>query len=225
MLYAVIVGVALFSVAAVVWFCSLKGVLKPWETCPFYKKPEGETVPFRGAQMILIIICCFALALAIQFSLYKNTTPVNCIKLYVTFVIVFCAALIDWKRRIIPNLLVIAGLICRLGIYVYEILKVENWKEMLISDLIGFGVGFGFLFVVSLLTKGSIGMGDAKLFAVIGLMSGSFCTYSTLLVSLVLCAIVSLIGLATKKMTRKDSLPFGPFIAVGYILSVLLTSY
>ena len=64
-----------------------------------------------------------------------------------------------------------------------------------------------------------------QLFGVIGLVSGAFCTYSTLLLSLVISAVVSLVNIARKKMGRKDSFPFGPCIAIGYILVILLTSY
>ena len=222
--YIAFLGIALVTLCAIVIYCARKGVMAPWEKFPLYK-PEEEIVPFRGIALILIMICCFALLFAAQYSLYKNTTIVNCIKLYVTFAIVTCAAFVDWKRRIIPNVLVLAGLLCRAGIYVYEYLKVENFKEMLISDLIGLGVGFGFLCIVSLITKGSIGMGDAKLFAVIGLMSGSFCTYSTLLVSLVLSAVTVIAGMAAKKLKKKDSVPFAPFIAVGYFISLMIGSY
>ena len=42
-------------------------------------------------------------------------------------------------------------------------------------------------------------------------------------IALLFWAIV--IGMALKKISRKDSMPFGPSIAVGYIAALLLTSY
>ena len=91
--------------------------------------------------------------------------------------------------------------------------------------MIGFGVGFVFLALVSVITKGSLGFGDAKLFGIIGITTGALCTYSTLLASLLVSVIFSVVSMACKKMSRKDSFPFGPFISAGYVIAVLLTSY
>ena len=174
----------------------------------------------------MLTMICVACFLAAQISLYKNTTLINFIKLFGLAFIVITAGVIDLKRKIIPNILIILGLIFRAAIYVYEILfSADDLKTIFTNDLLGFAIGFLFLAVVSLLSKGALGFGDAKLFGVIGLVSGAFCTYSTLLLSLVISAVVSLGNIARKKMGRKDTLPFGPCIAVGYLLVVFLTSY
>lgn len=223
MIYLLFVFVAVLSVLVAEVYGARKGVVKLKKV---YKKcEEKEIAPFEGVTLILITIVCFAVAVAIQISLYKNTSILNFIKLYGLFLIVLAAAIVDAKRRIIPNLLVLIGLVFRIGIYVYEFFTVDDIKTVLINDLIGFAIGFGFLAIVSLVTKGALGFGDVKLFGIIGILSGSFCTYSTLLVSLVITTVFSLIKMGAKKMTRKDSVPFGPSIAIGYILAVLLTSY
>ena len=174
----------------------------------------------------MLIIICFACFFAAQISLYINTSIINLIKLFGLAVIVISAGIIDSKRRIIPNLLIISGLVFRIAIYIYEIAgPTDDLMTVLTNDLIGFAIGFVFLAVVSLLSKGALGFGDAKLFGIIGLVSGSFCTYSTLFVSLVISTVVSLINISRKKMGRKDAFPFGPCIAVGYMFVVFLTSY
>jgi len=225
MIYLLFVLIAVLTTIAVVCIASFKGVV---DTGKFnlYRPCAEEITPFKGKSLILLIMICFVLALAIQISLYMNTSVVNFIKLFGMFVIVFSAGVIDSKRRIIPNLLIIIGLIFRAGIYIYEIFfATGELKSVVINDLIGFAIGFVFLTIVSLLSKGSLGFGDAKLFGVLGLTCGSFCTYSTLLISLVISVVVSLTNIARKKMGRKDSFPFGPCITAGYILAVLLTSY
>ena len=219
--YLIFIAVGILSVAAVFIFCSRKGVAdigKPY-------KPYDDIAPYKGATLILMIIVCFAMALAIQISLYKNTSIINFVKLYGLFLIVLCAGIVDSKCRIIPNVLIIAGLFFRAGIYIYEVITVEEIKNIIINDLIGFAIGFVFLGIVSFISKGALGFGDVKLFGVIGIISGSFCTYSTLLVSLVISLIVSVFNIARKKMGKKDSFPFGPCISIGYIIAILLTSY
>ena len=225
MIYLLFVAIAVVSTIAIIAFTARFGVVDPGAKTKLYKKPDNDVVPFSGTKLILITTICFIVAMVLQISLYKNTTTVSFIKLYVLFVIVASAAIIDYKRRIIPNALIIFGLVFRIGVYAYEIFSKADIKGILINDLIGLAVGFGLLAVVSLLTKGSVGFGDAKLFGVIGIIGGSFCTYSTLLVSLIVSTVVSLIGLAQKKIGRKDSIPFGPCIAIGYVIALLLTSY
>ncbi len=225
MIYLLFVIIAAISVFGVGIVCAKKGVADTGNKLKLYKKCDDNVVPFKGIPLILTTIICFAIALAIQISLYKNTSIINMVKLYGLFLIVLCAGIIDLKRKIIPNELIIVGFIFRAGIYIYEFFATENFKDIIINDLIGFAIGFGLLAVVSFITKGSLGFGDAKLFGVIGLISGSFCTYGTLLVSLVISTVVSIVCLARKKMGRKDTIPFGPCITVGYIVSVLLSSY
>lgn len=225
MIYLLFVFIALVSVCVIEFIAARKGVVDFGEKLKVYRPCDDEVTPYKGKKLILITIICFVLALAIQISLYKNTAVINFVKLYGLFVIVFSAGIIDAKRRIIPNILIIAGLIFRAVIYLYEIFFMDGIKDILINDLIGFAIGFVFLALVSFISKGSLGFGDAKLFGIIGITSGSFCTYSTLLVSLVISAVISIISIARKKMGRKDSFPFGPCITAGYIVAVLLTSY
>lgn len=226
MIYFLFVLISILSVFFIEYIAALKGTVDFGEKLKIYKPcEEGKIIPFRGKKLILITIICFVIALATQISLYMNTAIISFIKLYGLLLIVLCAAIIDYKRRIIPNLLIFIGLAFRIGIYVFEIFATSAVKEVFINDLIGFVIGFVFLGIVSFVTKGSLGFGDAKLFGIIGITSGSFCTYSTLLVSLVLSVIISVINIARKKMGRKDSFPFGPCIAAGYVISILLTSY
>lgn len=225
MIYLLFVAIAAVSTIAILLFTSRMGAVDPGAKINIYKKYKDDIVPFSGSKLILITMICFVVATILQISLYKNTTIVSFIKLFVLFVIVAAAAIVDYKRKIIPNALVIFGLVFRVGVYAYEIFSKADIKSILINDLIGLAVGFGILAIVSLITKGSIGFGDAKLFGIIGIIGGSFCTYSTLLVSLIISTVVSLIGLARKKIGRKDSIPFGPCIAAGYVIVLLLTSY
>lgn len=225
MIYLLFIAIAVCSTIAILLFTSRMAAVDLGEKIKIYRKSNDDIVPFQGNKLILITTICFVVATILQISLYKNTGIVNFIKLFVLYMIVAAAAIIDYKRRIIPNVLVGFGLLVRVGVYAYEIFSKADIKSILTNDLIGLAIGFGILALVSFITKGSIGFGDAKLFGIIGIMSGSFCTYSTLLASLILSTIVSLIGLARKKIGRKDSISFGPCIAVGYVIVLLLTSY
>ncbi len=226
MIYVLFVGIALASVCLMGWTAARMGVFDPGEKLKIYKPCADENVvPYRGKKLILLIAICFVITLTVQICLYMNTATVSFIKLYGVLLLTMCAGIVDSKRRIIPNLLILLGLIFRVGIYVYEIFFADNLKAVFFNDLIGFAVGFVFLALISILTRGALGFGDVKLFGVIGLTTGAFCTYSTLLAALIVSVVVAVVNIARKKMGRKDSFPFGPCIAVGYIITVVLASY
>ncbi len=227
MIYILFVLIAFASAAAICVFAARMGVVDFGDKLPLYKpaKADHEVSPYRGAFLALLILICVAATTAIQILLYKNTSTINFVKLYGTCIIIFAAALVDSKRRIIPNLLIIAGLIFRLLLYIWELLSEADMGVILRNDLIGLVLGFGLLGIVSFASKGALGFGDAKLLGMIGITCGTYCTYSTLLISLILSVAVAVIGMLRKKMTRKDTFPFGPCIAAGYFLTILLNSY
>jgi prepilin signal peptidase PulO-like enzyme (type II secretory pathway) len=66
-----------------------------------------------------------------------------------------------------------------------------------------------------------MGEGDAKLMGVVGLLLGLPNTILTTLLSFFVGAIFSTIALASKKVKPGAEIPFGPFIAVGAIISAI----
>lgn len=226
MIYLLFTAVAVLSALAVYIYCSFEGVFSPiYKKLPLKQQTEEATAPFSEGLSLIIATTVIPVLLLVQTVLYKNTQTVAFIKLYVLLVIVISAGIIDFKKKIIPNLLVCFGLLFWVGITVYDVVNASERKALFTSELLGFALGFGLLAVVSLITKGAIGFGDVKLFGIIGLIGGAFCTYSTLLVSLIVSVVVAMIGLITKKIGRKDSIPFGPCITVGYLIVLFLGSY
>ena len=129
----------------------------------------------------------------------------------------------DLHRGKIPNLypviLVCAMVICTL----IDLLlgEADTWS-VFIGGLISGGVMFLLLIICRLLSKGGIGFGDIKLLTAVGLMLGLQGSFGVLLfgqLSAVLCAVVLMV---MKKVTVKDSLPFGPFFYIGFTVTLLL---
>jgi prepilin signal peptidase PulO-like enzyme (type II secretory pathway) len=184
-------------------------------------RPFDSTPSFLTSAALLIIF------VTVGIDLFLNTSGIlNYAKLMILLGLLGTAAVIDFRLKIIPNLLVYLGLGYRIIIYVFEFFFHRGvFSQIIVNDLIGFAIGFGILLAVALITKQAIGFGDVKLFGIIGLMSGTVCTYTTLFISMVISALVSVILLITKKKSRKDTIPFGPCIFVGYCISVLLKAY
>lgn len=181
------------------------------------------------AIFVLSITGMFGMTMALDhYVFYGEITAAGCFnfaKLFEVFVITAACALIDLKKRIIPNKIIILGLIFRALIYIGEIIVCrDSVKDIAINDLMGFAIGFGILFIAGVLSKGAIGFGDAKLFAVIGLSAGSLCTFGTLLFSLFCSAIVGII-LLIKFRDKKMAFPFGPCIFIGYAAVLLMGNF
>ena len=80
---------------------------------------------------------------------------------------------------------------------------------------IGFFVGGGLLFIIAMVSGGGMGGGDIKFAAVLGLWLGWQMNLLVLMLAFILGGIVGVLLIATRIKSRKDYIPFGPFIAIS----------
>ena len=78
------------------------------------------------------------------------------------------------------------------------------------------------LFAISLITHSAIGSGDALAVISCAAALGGSVEFAALLLSLLLAAFLSLFLLILRKVSRKDTLPFLPFLLAGHLLLFLL---
>jgi leader peptidase (prepilin peptidase)/N-methyltransferase len=125
-------------------------------------------------------------------------------------------ALIDLDHRLIPNRLTLPAAVA--AIVLGTALDPGGEVERLVAGVVAGAV----LGVPSLLHPKGMGMGDAKLLAVLGLYLGASVVpafFVAFLVGTVLgVAIMMRKGLAQGRKTR---VPFGPFLALGGVVGVL----
>lgn len=135
---------------------------------------------------------------------------------------------IDLKHMIIPNGLVLAGLIGGAAFFVIRfwyadsILDGAAWY----SPLLGMIVPSGFMLIVALAGMAiyggdALGMGDVKIFLPIGLILGLKLGIVSLVISVFIGGISGLVLIVTRLKSRKSRIPFGPFIVVGTFLALL----
>lgn len=92
------------------------------------------------------------------------------------------------------------------------------------GHLIGMAAGFLLFFLLALITRGGVGGGDVKLFAVIGMFLSPPLLILTVFLSSAFGALYGLALLVSKRATRKSMIPFGPFIALGAVTAYLYGS-
>lgn len=131
---------------------------------------------------------------------------------------IFCTYLIfctvtDIKTKKINLKISLFYLLSGIVVYVFFI-KCDIF--ILISNLLT-GI---FLMAVSALTRGAVGYGDGLIFIIMSFYFPFFCTLPILFLSLTAAFVFSLM-LILKKYSRKYSIPFAPFILIGYIIFLL----
>ncbi len=132
-------------------------------------------------------------------------------------------AVIDHEKSIVPNKLLVAMLVIRAVLLVIEVAVYPvYWKEKMISAVGGMLVGLILFLLAYVLSRKSIGLGDVKLAAVLGWYLGLSLIWWDLVAGLLLAGIYSVVQLARKKLSMKDSIPLVPFLATGTILILLL---
>jgi leader peptidase (prepilin peptidase) / N-methyltransferase len=100
-----------------------------------------------------------------------------------------------------------------LGYFLYKI----NPLDYIVGGITGGGV----IALIVILTKG-MGWGDVEICVICGLFIGLKYTILMLILSFVIGGIIGSLLILLKIKSRKDYIPFGPFIAVASLLSVLL---
>jgi leader peptidase (prepilin peptidase)/N-methyltransferase len=113
---------------------------------------------------------------------------------------------------IIPNKVLLAFLPVVLGIRLF------HHEQPLVYYLIASALGCGLFVLIAFITRGKLGMGDAKLFGVLGLFAGLPHLFTALFVGSILALVFAGTLLALGKIKRKSPLPFGPFLAAGTII-------
>lgn len=134
------------------------------------------------------------------------------------------SACVDFIEHRIPNLfpgvLAVGALILLFGsMAVGRDGAVSNMVSALLSCA---GCALA-LVIASFLSSGGIGAGDIKLVSALALMCGVYVICRTLLFGMAACALTACALLVTKKKSKKDTLPFAPFLLLGFALGLWIT--
>lgn len=132
-------------------------------------------------------------------------------------------AVTDYKVKKIPNAVTLLLLLLRCffmawGIIVHH----DSIKTTILYSLVGMLFGGGFILICMIISKGGIGAGDLKIFAVIGLYFGLPGLIQIMVYSLLLSALWAIGLLLTKKAKMKSTLPMAPFILTGLTVYYIL---
>lgn len=138
----------------------------------------------------------------------------------------FVIAVIDGREQIIPNVILIGMFVARTVLYLIELLvgnemAIHNIKQ----GLVGFGVFAVMLGGVKLICKNRLGMGDVKMLMIAGYFLGLYRCCLVFFLALVIAVIHIVIRMIMRKMSVKDGVSFGPYIAIGGYIALTIGIY
>lgn len=133
---------------------------------------------------------------------------------------------IDLEHRRLPN--VVLGPAAIAGVVLLQIASVVEGDWSSLRDaLIGAGIYGLPLLVIGLLFPSGMGGGDIKLAAYLGIHLGWLSLLHVVvgaMLGFILGGITGIALMVSGKKSRKDPIPFGPFMALGAVISVLAGS-
>lgn len=143
---------------------------------------------------------------------------------YLVFVAAMVAvAVIDLEHFIVPNRLVAATLALSVPLLALASLLGGEWSSLGTALLGGLAAGTALL-LVNLASPQGMGMGDVKLAVVLGLFLG-WIDLGHVLLGLFLGFLFGAVGgvvlIVLKQRTRRDHVPFAPYLAGGAVVAVL----
>ncbi|BBF41453.1 leader peptidase [Lachnospiraceae bacterium KM106-2] len=169
----------------------------------------------------LIIIGGFLLGI-LSLLYYKHNTY-HVVKNLFIYTFLIPVAYTDYKKQIIPNKLVLTGLIAFAVTFLFDLVI---YRPGLIleakTSVFGLLLGGGVFLLCNVLSRNSVGMGDVKLFSVLGLIMGWTGVFNLLFFTILIAAVGGIFLLITRKKNKNALLPLGPFTLLGMTVSLLL---
>lgn len=207
----------------IISFMFLKGKCRYCSTPLSYQYPVLEIL--TGLMFVFVFVyISMNTIFNYQFSIINDLlvlSPAFVIQLFFflfivsSFIVIFFA---DLKYGIIPDKIILPSILVSL------IWLVTLNQEIFISHLISSFGAFGFFLTIFLITKGKgMGFGDVKLALLMGLILGISGTILALYVAFLTGGIIGIILILWKKKTLKNAVPFGPFLVVGFLISLFFS--
>jgi prepilin signal peptidase PulO-like enzyme (type II secretory pathway) len=170
--------------------------------------------PTWSAPPALVAVGVIAVA-ALSFAKFEDIGQAIVAATFSGVLVVLAA--IDLERRIIPNRIVLpAAVIVLVGNVLAD--RRNAWEYVIAA-----GVLLALAAFISVLSRGGLGMGDAKLCLLLGAGLGWNVVGALLLASIGAFVAAVTILLRRGIGARKESFPFGPFLAAGGILALFLS--
>jgi len=173
--------------------------------CRYCQAPIPIRLPIvEGMTGLLFALLCWKFGLGLELGISLVYT---CL-LTTIFVI-------DLENQLVLDKVIYPGMALALAFSFF-------WPELgVVSALIGGAIGLAAMALPFIIYRRGMGMGDVKLGALVGLMSGYPLVAIALLLAVITGGLVAATLLAFKIKKRSDPIPFAPFLATSAMVTLL----
>ena len=161
-----------------------------------------------------------AVIFALLFWHYGISAQLGVLAFYAClFIIIF---VIDLEHSLILNKVVYPGIVVAflLSLYPWPWFSQSIGMRVAYAAL-GGAIGFGIFLLIAVVSRGGMGWGDVKLAALIGLATGFPMVFLAIIMAAILGGVVAVVLLATRRRGRREMIPFGPFLVVAAMVTLV----
>lgn len=126
---------------------------------------------------------------------------------------------IDLEHHLILNIVVYPAMAVALAISAF--LPHLEIVPGIASAAAGGGIGLGLFLLIAIASRGGMGWGDVKLAALIGIITGWQLVFVAIFLAVLSGGLVALVLLMLKMKSRKQGIPFGPFLSLATMVTLL----
>jgi len=198
--------------------------IKPWDNIPIvsYFFLGGRCRVCKSRISLIYPLVEFLNAVLYVFILWRFGFAWHTFLYFIICSALVVISFIDLEFQIIPDKITLPGI--PIGIIIGSFFLPDPFMRYnvlgLEASLLGFVIGGGVYYALALVSRGGMGGGDIKMMAMVGALMG---WKAVLLISFIGSFIGSLVGIflmVFKGKGRKTKIPFGPFLALGSLITL-----
>ncbi|MEO5965400.1 MAG: A24 family peptidase [Candidatus Limnocylindrales bacterium] len=184
--------------------------------------PEHEDLSIRAIDWrtpVSIIVGGLALA-AIPGLFPDDPVAAVIVGIYVVALILLLAT--DLDQRLLPDVITLPAIPFAFIVSLLGLNPLAPPGVLPIAVLVALVVPLGLALLARPFGAGAIGRGDLKLLVSVGLLAGPLRMFSGVVYGALLAGLVIVVLLVARRITLKTYIPFGPFLIIGAIWSILV---
>ncbi len=186
---------------------------------PYHDEAEGFLPGRRPGWRTVVVGAFGAVGLGLLPTRFEDPLDLVLFGAYVLALVVLLAT--DLDQRLLPDLLTLPAI----PLAFLFALSGQNplVGDQLIPAMLASILIPAVLYLPSLaFGPGAFGLGDVKLLVSVGLVVGAYRAIAGTMVGILLSGVVIVALLATRRISLKSFIPFGPFLIIGALWAVLL---
>jgi Flp pilus assembly protein protease CpaA len=156
----------------------------------------------------------------------KVSNPVGIIKMLLALVCMGGAACFDFREKRIPNIFPVSMAFGAVVLLALGFCLKQNGAISHITTSVVASIGCAIVLVLAaILTKQGIGAGDIKLISALALLTGVYSIIGVLFFGAISCSLFAIVSYIIKRKETSKSVPFGPFLFLGYIIMLFTINF